>query len=379
MPAVDLLVPGDIAAPTGGYIYDRRILAGLVERGWQARPHSLDESFPLPTPAALQAARRVLDQLAPGSLVLIDGLALAGLEPLLPVAARQLACVALIHHPLALETGLDPPIRRQLEDSERAALAWMRGTIVTSRWTARALEAYRVPRDRLHVVEPGTDVPRDGQSPASRAASEHVNLLSVATVTARKGHELLVDALAELGDRRWRLRCVGSLARDPQTVERVRRRIAELGLAGRIELVGELDAAALEREYRRADLFVLASHLEGYGMALAEALAHGLPIVSTTGGAIPETVPAAAGVLVPPGDRRALAAELGALLDDSERRSALAAGARAAAARLPSWDDAAAKLAATLLEIEPGKREQTPESDPAALDPAALRTRRPGT
>src|SRR5690606_20127722 len=144
------------------------------------------------------------------------------------------------------------------------------------------------------------------------------------------------------------LACAGDLSRDPATAASIERQIERLRLGTRVSLLGELDGAALARCYERADIFVLPSFFEGYGMALAEALAHGLPIVSTTGGAIPETVPAAAGVLVPPGDDRALARVLARLIDDAGERARLAAGAVAARAALPTWQAACMKFAAAL-------------------------------
>jgi glycosyltransferase involved in cell wall biosynthesis len=339
-------VPGSLDTATGGYIYDRRVLEGLERLGWRTRAHSLDPSFPHPTPAALRAARGVLANIAARSIVVIDGLAFAGLERVLVDAADRLSIVALIHHPLALETGIDAHDQRLLEQTERAALAYAHRVIVTSQWTARTLATYRVPIERLRVVEPGTDVSLANR--AVRDSSETLNLLCVGTLTARKGHAVLVEALAELRDRRWHLSCAGSLTRDRRTVEELSRRITRLRLANRISLLGDVDAETLERYYERADLFVLASYLEGYGMALAEAVARGLPIVSTTGGAIPETVPADASMLVRPGDSRALAKALGELMDDSGKREQLARNARAARARLPSWDDAARKFAAAL-------------------------------
>src|SRR5215470_9773184 len=126
----------------------------------------------------------------------------------------------------------------------------------------------------------------------------------------------------------------------------------------RVELDNDglvVDIGALEREYERADLFVLASYLEGYGMALAEAVARGIPVVSTTAGAIPETVPPAAGVLVPPGDSRALAKALAPLLDHDDARARLAASARDAAAALPTWRTAAERFAAALEGIAPAR------------------------
>jgi glycosyltransferase involved in cell wall biosynthesis len=198
------------------------------------------------------------------------------------------------------------------------------------------------------VVEPGTAPAALAAGSAGRAADEPLALLCVATLTPRKGHAVLLEALAALRDRRWTLHCVGSTVRDAATTSALRALIAEHGLASRVYLHGELSADALEAMYARADVFVLASWYEGYGMALAEALAHGLPVVSTTGGAIAATVPADAGVLVPPGDAAALRTALARLLDDAGWRAALAAGARAARERLADWPTAVARFAAAL-------------------------------
>ena len=354
MSAIDLVVPGDIDTPTGGYIYDREILAGLRALGWRTTVRALDGSFPSPTPAAQRAARAAFATIPDGSLVVIDGLALPGLTRILADEERRLRLVALVHHPVGMETGLDETTARRFEDLERRALAHVRRVITTSQWTARLLARYDVPVGALRVVEPGVDRrtmhgstdPR-GTAPAA-LRHDSLNLLCVATLTPRKGHALLFEALGELRDRRWHLNCAGSLLRDPAHVAALEKQLDRLRLGNRVSLLGDLDSDALEREYARADVFVLPSYLEGYGMALAEAVAHGLPVISTTAGAIPETVPSAAGVLVPPGDGRALTMALERLMDDPAQRAALAANARAAAASLPTWAGAAAKFAAAL-------------------------------
>jgi len=350
---LELLVPGDPATPTGGYVYDRRIVEELVRAGWQVRVHSLDASFPRPTPAALRHARELLAALPDGRVAVIDGLALAGLGRVLPEAASRLRLIALVHHPLALETGLEANVAARLRDAEREALASVRGVIVTSEWTQLELADYGVERARIRVAEPGVDVAGRPAARVRPAPGAPLNLLCVGTVTPRKGHELLLDALADLRDRRWHLVCAGSLTRDPATAERVRRRIARLRLGERVSLLGDVTGDALERCYARADAFVLASYLEGYGMALADALVHGLPIVSTTGGAIAHTVPADAGLLVPPGNDRALAHALAALLDDAPLRGRLARASRAAGAGLPSWPESAARFAHAVAELAP--------------------------
>lgn len=354
MNAIDLIVPGELNTPTGGYIYDREILAGLDALGWRTAVHALDPSFPRPTPAALRAARAAFASIPAGRLVVIDGLALPGLDRILADEARRLNLVALVHHPVALETGIDPATARHFEDAERRALAHVRRVITTSQWTARALASYDVPVAALRVVEPGvdrrqthgsTDPQTTGVAPAEH---DTLNLLCVATLTPRKGHAVLFEALAELRDRRWHLSCAGSLLRDAPTVAALQHQLDRLSLKKRISLLGDLDGATLERYYARADVFVLASYLEGYGMALAEAVAHGIPVVSTTAGAIPETVPANASLLVPPGDSRALAKALASLMDDPAKRATLAANAQTARAALPTWSTAATKFAAAL-------------------------------
>jgi glycosyltransferase involved in cell wall biosynthesis len=348
-------VPGDPATPTGGYIYDREILLGLAALGWRTTVHSLDTSFPRPTPAALRAARATFAAIPDGSTVVIDGLALAGLHRVLETEGRRLELVALVHHPLALETGVAPDQAELLEHAERTALALVKRVIVTSQWTARALARYDVPIERLRVVEPGVDRRKPGTKlgapatqPAPHAADGTVKLLCVATLTPRKGHALLFEALGELRDRRWHLTCAGSTTRDAATTAALERQIDRLILRNRVSLLGDLDHETLERYYERADLFVLPSYLEGFGMALAEAVARGVPVLSTTAGAIPETVPAAASVLVPPGDARALTKALARLLDEPEALRELAANARAASRAMPTWAGAAQKFAAAL-------------------------------
>ena len=347
---LSLLLPGDPDTRTGGYIYDRRVAEGLRQRGWLVDVHSLDPSFPQPTSVALEHARGVLAHIPDGRIVVIDGLALAGLAGLLESEAARLCIVALIHHPLALETGLDVDSASQLDRSERAALALVRRVVVTSAWTARNLSKNGAARDQIRVVEPGTDAPGRQRRVSAHGATDDrpLGLLSVAALTPRKGHAVLFDALARLVDRRWHLRCAGSLTRDPTTVDKLRTQIVRLDLGERINLIGEVDQPALDRCYRDCDVFVLASYLEGYGMALAEAAAYGIPIVSTLAGAIPDTVAPNASLLVPPGDPGALAKALAGVMDDPATRNKLADNALASARRLRTWDDAAKGFDAAL-------------------------------
>ncbi|MDX1605987.1 MAG: glycosyltransferase family 4 protein [Candidatus Competibacterales bacterium] len=341
MTALHFLLPGDPDSRTGGYRYDARILAGLAARGWTVHRHRLDASFPHPTAEALDQAARVLAALPDNARVMIDGLAGGALPGPLRTHAERLRLVLLVHHPLALETGLDHDRRARLYDSERAALAAARRVIVTSPHTRRALADYGVAAERIGVVVPGTN-----PAPLAQGSDwREPRLLCVASLTPRKGHETLFRALAQLAGLPWRLRCVGGAHYHPETAARLEQLSSTAGLAGRIELAGEYDDEGLARAYDEADLFVLASHYEGYGMVLSEALARGLPVVATTGGAIPDTVPPDAGFLVPPGDPHALAMVLRRVLTDPGLRQQLQAGARAARAALPDWPAAAARMA----------------------------------
>lgn len=350
MPACIFLVPGDWNSCTGGYLYDRRIAEGLGTLGWQVALRSPGDMFPFPDAAARTQAAAVIDALPDGALVVADGLAFGALPELVERHAARLRWVALVHHPLAFETGLLPAQQAALRRSEQRALACARQVIVTSAETARALAAFDVPAARIAVIEPGTEPAPRAQG--GGAGSGALSLLCVATVTARKGHAVLLQALAALRGRPWQLHCAGSLTRDATTAAAVQQLTASLGLQERVRWHGEIEAAPLAALYAQADLFVLPSLYEGYGMALAEALARGLPIVSSAAGAIVDTVPAQAGVLVSPGDDDALRAALQRLMDDANQRAALAEGAWAAGTALPDWPAATARFAAVLAGVK---------------------------
>jgi glycosyltransferase involved in cell wall biosynthesis len=357
--ALYVVVPGDLETRTGGYGYDRRIIAGLRALGWRVDVVQLADGFPFPTAAARADAERALAAVPDGAMILVDGLALGVLPDEAARHAARLTIVALVHHPLAAETGLDGAVAVALEESERRALASARTVIVTGRGTAAALVRYGVERNRIAMVEPGTDpapLATGSQPPLSSlseaAAPSHeappVELLCVATLTPRKGHDVLLRALASIASRNWRLTCAGGLDRDPRTTERVRTLVRELDLEDRVSLAGDMDASQLAVEYDRADVFVLATLYEGYGMAVAEALARGLPVIGTATGAIAELVGERAGIVVAPGDVRAFSAALSRVVDDAELRMQLAAGARAVRDELPTWESAATAMANAL-------------------------------
>jgi glycosyltransferase involved in cell wall biosynthesis len=347
MPALTFVVAGRLDARTGGSVYNRRMAESLAQQGWSVDVHELDDSFPFPTADALHHASAAMAVIAPGRLVLVDGLAFGAMPDVIAQASGRLRFAALVHLPLAAAVGLAPADAAALAQSERRSLAHAARVIVTGTDTQALMADCGLVHGDVIVVEPGTD-------PAPLAAgsgSADVHLLSVATLNPGKGHHVLVDALAALEHRRWRLMCVGSLTRHPETVDAVRRAIAGHGLDVHVSLAGELNAADIDACYHRADVMVLASLRETYGMAVAEALARGLPVVATATGAIPSLVGGEAGLVVPSGDERALAAALSRIIDDRAFRARCAAGARRARERLPDWDAAAGQLGTALLAV----------------------------
>ena len=350
--ALEFVIPGDLQSATGGYVYDRTIVEGLRALGWRVGVHGLDASFPSPTRDALSQAARVFAALPDQSCVLVDGLALGAMSEVMESHARRLSIVALIHMPLASEFGIAPDIAERRRREERRALELVRHVIVTSRSTERDLAAYGVGGSCLSVVEPGVWKTRIPKSPRVRASDDIVKLLCVATVQEGKGHELLIEALAPLVHLPWHLQCVGSLLRSPATVQRLVERVERLGLVDRVTLAGERPHAELRALYLGADLFVLPTLRESYCLAVAESLAHGLPVISSRTGAIPELVGAAAGLpaglLIEPGDRKALHAALERTLTDGALRSSMRAAALAARARLTNWSAACERMARVL-------------------------------
>ena len=344
------VVPGDPATATGGFVYDRRMIAALAAAGMLAGTIVLPDRFPRADAATLAAADRRLAALAPGATVIVDGLAFAPLAAVLRRHSR-LRLLALIHHPLCDETGLTAAERASWFEAEREALTLARHVIVTSVATARRLADFGVGEHKVTVVRPGV---RSGKSPTRRVVrpdrakgGRPVRLLCVGSLVPRKGQDLLVRALAPLRWLNWHLTLVGP-HRDRAYARRLCRLVRSLGLRRRIRIAGTVSDRILDALYRSADLFVLPSHHEGYGMAPAEAVAYGVPVVTTRAGAIAEAVPAAAARFVPTGNVPALSATLQRLIGNRAERLALQRAAAASAGMQPDWAGAEAAFVAAV-------------------------------
>ncbi len=342
-----LVVPGDPASRTGGYEYDRQMARALHARGWTIDVATVPDGYPIPDAIIRRRVREVLARIADGRPVLVDGLAMGVLPDEMIAEASRLRLVALVHHPLAREAGLSGDLALALFQSERRALRAARHIVVTSPSTAEALAEYGVPPGAVSVVLPGTMA----AEMATGSGEAQPRLLCVGSVIPRKGHRVLVEALGRLRDVPWTLRCVGSLDRDPVTAAAVRARATALSIGGRMQFLGELSEQALAEEYRRADLFVLPTLYEGYGMVVAEAVARGLPVVASDTGGIGQLLGRDAGIAVAVGDVDALTDALRHVLSDTSARARLAEGARRTRSHLPTWLDAADVMSDVLARV----------------------------
>ncbi|MDB5594805.1 MAG: hypothetical protein JWM36_1766 [Hyphomicrobiales bacterium] len=351
MPRAIFAIPGDLASLTGGYHYDREVLGRLPGLGIEIEHLALPGGFPAPNAQELALTQHLFAAASHDAVLFIDGLAFGACPASLVEGIAQ-PVVALIHHPLALETGLDDARRAFLHACEKAALSKAVHVIVPSPTTKAALVAdYGVPEHRITIALPGTQPARQ----AHGSGSISLAMLAVGSVVPRKGYDVLVEALAPLRHETWTLAIAGSLDRAPAHVASLRKLVAAHDLEGRITLTGEIDGGALDALYAGADLFVMSSHYEGYGMVLAEAMARGLPIVVTTGGAAGDTVPDAAALKVAPGNSAALGAALRQMLRDAPRRARLAEASFKAGHALPTWEDTARIVADVLARVAEGK------------------------
>jgi glycosyltransferase involved in cell wall biosynthesis len=345
-----LLVPDGIddpARPSGGNTFDRRLARGLAARGWAVDVHAVPGSWPRPDAASSAALADLLAEIPDGALVMIDGLVGSAAPQVVVPAADRLRLVLLVHMPLGYGA-----CAHEVREAERAVLSAAEAVVTTSGWTRRVLlQLYSLRGERVHVAEPGVDPAELAQGTPTAGS-----LLSVAAVIPSKGHDILLDALAMLRDSRWRCLCVGSVERDPKFAETLRRRAVEAGLDGRVRFPGPRTGAALARSYRSADLLVLPSRGETYGMVVTEALARGLPVLATEVGGVPEALGygddgVRPGLLVPPDDPAALRDALRSWLEDAGVRRQLRTAARQRRASLSRWSTTTSRVAEVLTAV----------------------------
>lgn len=338
-------IPGDITTLTGGYIYERRLLEGLRAQGRLVDHLQLGGSFPTPTQADMADAAAQLLALPQDRPLILDGLVFGSIDT--RILARMVApIVAMIHHPLAHETALPPELRAHLLRTERDNLTHAAHVLVPSPHTAALLASdYGVAPERITIVRPGTDRP---SLPRATEGSDPPLILSVGIQHPRKGHDILLYALARMTNRKWQAVIAGSRY-DAAHADALDRLHAQLGLGPQVRLAGRVPADELAQLYQRATIFALATRYEGYGIVFDEAMAWGLPIVTCRTGAVPDTVPATAGLLVPPEDAPAFADALDLILTNATLRQDMARASALFGAASPGWHDTA-RLAGAVLD-----------------------------
>ncbi|MFC8780483.1 glycosyltransferase family 4 protein [Streptomyces nigra] len=350
--SVHFVMPGgvdDPAAPSGGNAYDRRVSLDLPGFGWQVHKHAVAGAWPRPEAAARAELARTLREFPDGTVVLLDGLVACGVPEIVVPEAERLRLAVLVHLPLGDETGLEPSVAVDLDARERTVLRAVDAVVATSDWAVRRLVSHHgLAPERVHVAAPGADI-----APLASGTDGVSRLLCVAAVTPRKGQHRLVEALATVTDLPWRCSLVGGLNHDPEYVDGLRHLIARHGLTDRLVLAGPQAGAELDASYNSADLMVLTSYAETYGMAVTEALARGIPVLATDVGGVPEAVGRAPdggvpGILVPPENPAAIAAELRGWFGEADVRRRLKAAARGRRAALNGWAGTARSLAAVL-------------------------------
>ena len=349
MTDVHVIVPegiDDPARPSGGNTYDRRVCRGLAALGWAVHEHAVPGTWPRAGSAGHAALEGAVRRIPDGAVVLLDGLD----RVRRPGGARAAGVPAAAG--CARAHAARPPAGRGVRRGrarEREVLAAAAAVVTTSAWTKRRLgELYALPADRMHVAEPGVDAA--ALAPGSAAGDA---LLCVAAVTPGKGHDVLLNGLATAKDLSWRCACVGRLDRDPAFADGVRRATQIKGLGDRVRFAGPRTGPWLDRAYATADLLVLASNAETYGMVVTEALARGLPVLATEVGGVTEALGhgddgTRPGLLVPPGDPAALGAALRTWLGDAEQRRRLRRAARERRASLRRWPATTSILAGVL-------------------------------
>ncbi len=352
---VAILVPGDLGTATGGFVYTKHMVRALSRVSRLDALITLPDRFPHGDAETRRMAETAIADLPAGTILIVDGLAFTTLAAII-TARGDLEPVALIHHPLCDETGLSDGARRAWFEAERAALGGARHIIVSSETTRRRLADFGVEESRVSVVRPGIHPPpRGGRRRSLPGPSAPLMLLTVANLIPRKGQDLLVKALKRADRQRWRLFLVGP-ARDAAYARRLRGLIRRLKLGDRITITGEVTSRRLTALFAAADLFILPSHHEGFGIALVEAVAHGVPVLTTLAGAITEAVPPGTSVCVAPGHLPALSNALLKLL--SRDRSSLAGlrqQALAAARRCRQWREAQADFVGVVARLSAGR------------------------
>lgn len=342
--AVHVVVPrgfDDPARLSGGNTYDRRLCAGLRALGWEVHVAVVEGGWPWTPELGAGELERSLSAIPDGRVVVLDGLLASRLPWVVLPASRRLRVVLLMHLP----AGVDDLSARL---PEQQVVASATAVVTPSGWCREWLVAeYALDPARVVVAAPGVD-----RAPAAPGSGGGTSLLCVGAISPVKGQDRLLAALAVLRDLDWTCTCVGADSVDPAFADALRKEVADLGLDGRFVLAGPQTGDDLAAAYSSSDLLVLASRTETYGLAVTEALAHGLPVVATDVGGVRESLGTTRsgppGLLVAP---EGLAGALRRWLTDATLRAGLREAALERRAGLAGWSETARRVGEVVREV----------------------------
>jgi glycosyltransferase involved in cell wall biosynthesis len=343
---IGLIIYGHLETLTGGYLYDRIVVRGLTALGHAVEVISLAGGTYLQrlgrglSPALHRRLRSdgfdllIEDELCHPSLFLVNRRLRRQAGP--PV-------MALVHHVLCKETR--PRWQNMLLSiAERSFLASVDGFILNSETTRRTVAALVAHRRPQVVAYPagnrfGRPLSTDAIGPRTRRPGP-LELLFLGHVIPRKGLLPLLAALAGIDRDVWRLSVVGSLDFDPAHALRAKQLTRQLGLSDSVRFLGPLPDEELVKILAASHLFCMPYAYEGFGIAILEAMAFGLPAIGCLDGAAVETVRHGTnGFLLRPGDLAGLAPLLAKMHRDRGELQRMALAARRTYINRPTWQD----------------------------------------
>jgi glycosyltransferase involved in cell wall biosynthesis len=334
---VYFFITGDIHSLTGGYLFNMHIINGLKQKGYTVVV--LGSDLKLNDKEGLERISRAgLEKLPLGACVIVDSIVLASLHQIVNEFRGRLKFLGLMHLPVSYD--ISSGVHGKLDNEELKALNHMELVIVTGRFTCDLLCNAGLNRKKIMIVEPGTEhFPRKRQYKSIPS-----ELLCIANYSAVKAQDILVRGLSMLTAWNWTMHLFGDMEREPGYTTAIRLLIQQLKMENRIFMHGIAGRHEISRIYLNADLFVMPSLFESYGMALTESLAHGIPVVTTTAGNIPDTIPAGMGLLTEPANAGQLAEAIRSLFDEPSKYFALCSAASQYYRQARSWDQAVAEF-----------------------------------
>jgi len=333
-----LLTSGNIHELTGGYLYNQRLAAGLSQKGHTVKVISLAET-PSDQSVLENALRRQLRQTEPGSCVVIDSIVLGMMNRVIKEHGNRYYFVGLVHLPATLDLHKTDK-EMELAENELESMNALNQLVVTGNYIKQLLEQAGLDGSKISIIEPGVD-----NFPRKRDyAGLPFELLCISNFSWIKGQMLLADALSRLTNRNWTLRMYGNMSAGKEYVDSLKKLIASRNLGGRIQLHDTLNREDISSAFLKADLFVLPTQFESFGMVLTESLAHGIPVVTTTAGNLVHTVPAGMGILTEPGNVDELSFVLNRLFTDRNAYGSLCRSAALYYMMARSWEATVAEF-----------------------------------